>query len=266
MFGALQVALLAVWASTYGSSSVKSASIAASALGLVDALVLGILSYLEHNRSVRPSSVISVFLLFTIAFDAVQCRTLWLLGTTKVLAAVSTAKLAWKLIIFALEIHEKRDILLSTWKSLSPESTSGIISRGFFWWLNDLMMRGFSATISLGSLWETDTNLQSHHLLQQIRSQGTRRKSKHALFLSVFSCLKGPLMSCIFPRICLTGFKFSQPFLIKAVINYLENHKSSDSKSSGYGLIGATALIYAGNAVCKRLSMLKRYDLLMQNT
>lgn len=251
VFGAVQLSLLAQWASLDGFTTNKPVSIAASALGVFDALALGALSFMEHSRTVRPSTIILVYLLFSIAFDAVQCRTLWLLDTVENVAPVHTAMLTTKLAIFSLEVHEKRGILLDAWKLLGPESTSGVISRGFFWWLNALLMRGFSASLSLDSLWEMDDQLQSRRLLQQIRIESDLRRDagqKHALFLAVLRCSKRALAICAFPRLCLTGFKFAQPFLIKRVISHVE-HTQTESKNIGYGLIAAAGFIYTGIAV-----------------
>jgi ATP-binding cassette, subfamily C (CFTR/MRP), member 1 len=63
--------------------------------------------------------------------------------------------------------------------------------------------------------------------------------------------MKWPLLSAIFPRICLIGFKFAQPFLINRVIDYVGNKPDLEGseKNTGYGLITSTALIYIGLAV-----------------
>lgn len=206
---------------------------------------------MEHIRSVRPSNIICAYLFFSILFDATQCRTLWLLGITQTTAALYTTMLATKVAIFGLEVHEKRTILFEYFRSLGPESTSGIMSRGLFWWLNSLMMKGFSASLSLSSLYNVDEQLQSKPLLQRAQEEWSKRKNtgKHALFMSVVCCIKGPLTQAVFPRLCLTGFKFAQPFLVKRMINYVEESPEYRSKDIGYGLIAATGLIYAGTAV-----------------
>ncbi|TWU71096.1 hypothetical protein ED733_000130 [Metarhizium rileyi] len=253
VLGALQITLIAQFALADGHSVAQHASIATSLLGLVDALFLGGLSYLEHHRSVRPSSVILVYLFFSIAFDAVQCRTLWLLSARiPVLAAVFTTTLASKVVIFALEAAAKRSLLLKPWAALGPESTSGIVARGLFWWLNGLLIRGFSASIPLTSLWETDEQLQSRLLIQRLQTarNKTHAQSKHLLFRSVLSCLKWTLAKPVFPRLCLIAFKFSQPFLIKRVIAHVGNHRTTDSLNNGYGLVAATGLLYTGIALC----------------
>ena len=47
-----------------------------------------------------------------------------------------------KLMILITEAIEKRDILLERYRTGNPEITSGIYSRSFFWWLNNLMTTG----------------------------------------------------------------------------------------------------------------------------
>jgi ATP-binding cassette subfamily C (CFTR/MRP) protein 1 len=65
----------------------------------------------------------------------------------------------------------------------------------------------------------------------------------------VFHCLRRPLASIIFPRLCLIGFNYAQPFLITAAIDTISRPKDASEKNDGYGLIGATGLIYLGIAV-----------------
>ena len=68
------------------------------------------------------------------------------------------------------------------------------------------------------------------------------------LFITL-TTLKGALLSPVPARLCLIGFNYSQPFLVTRVINFVSQPKTSSSKNTGYGLIGATALIYVGLAV-----------------
>jgi ATP-binding cassette subfamily C (CFTR/MRP) protein 1 len=51
------------------------------------------------------------------------------------------------------------------------------------------------------------------------------------------------------PRLCLIGFNYAQPFLLTAAIDALSNIKDPNQKNNGYGLIGATGLIYLGIAL-----------------
>jgi ATP-binding cassette subfamily C (CFTR/MRP) protein 1 len=118
------------------------ATLGAASLTLIDSLGLCLLSHAEHIHSVRPSAIINVYLLITLPFDAARCRTLWIDGATRSLAAVFTSTLGIKIMILIAEAIEKRDILLARYRYTSPEVTSGIYSKSFFWWLNGLMTTG----------------------------------------------------------------------------------------------------------------------------
>jgi len=73
------------------------------------------------------------------------------------------------------------------------------------------------------------------------------KTSQRVLFCTSFRYLAMPLLSAVLPRLCLTGFRFAQPFLITRAIDYVEN--SLEEKSTGYGLIASAAIVYIGIAV-----------------
>ncbi|KJZ80040.1 hypothetical protein HIM_00754 [Hirsutella minnesotensis 3608] len=251
----LHLALLIIWAGN--NRRLKPVSLAAASLGLVGALALGALSCLEHRRSVRPSSVVLVYLVFSCAFDAVQCRTLWLLDEPT-LAPVFSVLLACKLFVLALELSEKRHILLPPWKTLPPEATSSIISKSVFWWLNGLLLRGFRTTLQTDTLYELDRGLKSKFLLDNLLQSrqkwagSTRISPRYRLLLALVDSLKRAMAATAFPRLCLIGFKFAQPFLIKQVIQYLQQARRGDAqKEIGYSLVGATGLVYVGTAISR---------------
>lgn len=60
------------------------------------------------------------------------------------------------------------------------------------------------------------------------------------------------------PRLCSIGFKFSQPFLIGTLINYLDSPVKE--ASVGNGLIGAYALAYTGVAISMGFYWYKAYQ------
>ncbi|KAK1987265.1 ABC transporter [Colletotrichum cereale] len=159
--------------------------------------------------------------------------------------------LSVKLGMFLLEIQGKRHFLLATLCNLSPETTSGVISRGFFWWLNDLLKHGFRTTLSPSALYALDEGLRSGKLLQKIDGHWDQRREqgKYALLRSVCSSTKLAFMLTAIPRLVLIGFKFSQPFLMNRIIKYVDGDIGADPKSVGYGLIVATFLVYLGNAL-----------------
>jgi hypothetical protein len=140
VFAAMQTVLLVL--QTVHPALRTRATLAAASLTLVDALGLCYLSHSEHIHSIRPSALINVYLLVTLPFDIARCRTLWLNGATGPVAAAFSSMLGVKVMILVAEAIEKRDILLARYQYSSPEVTSGIYSRSFFFWLNSLMTTG----------------------------------------------------------------------------------------------------------------------------
>jgi hypothetical protein len=130
----------------------------------VAALVLALLSFYEHQRSVRPSTLLGIYLFFSVLLDAVQARSLWLRNTNAPIAAVFTAALAVKLIITVLEGREKRASSQVPGIKLSPETTSSIYNRTVFWWLNRLFLAGYKSTLRLNDLYPLESDMASAKL------------------------------------------------------------------------------------------------------
>ena len=63
-----------------------------------------------------------------------------------------------------------------------------------------------------------------------------------------------PFLLPIPPRLLLMGFNFAQPFFLYETIRVVEENPGDlSTKNYGYGLIGATALIFIGFAVGRTL-------------
>lgn len=225
------------------------ATIAASSLTFLDALGLCMLSHSEHMHSVRPSMIINVYLLLTLPFDVMRARTLWLGGGTKSIAAVFTSTLGIKLMALIAEAIEKRGILLDRYRNSSPEVTSGIYSRSFFWWLNKLMTIGYHRVIEDQDLYPIDGEMSSAFLRdhgQQVWN-GAIQNRPRALFWSTLKSARTSFAYCIFPRICLIGFRYAQPFLLSRTVEFANNPAEPDA--IGWGLTAAFGLVFLGMAV-----------------
>ena len=138
---ALQFLLLGIVVSL--QTPTTRATIVCHGLTTFVALGLCLFSHLEHSRSVRPSWILNVYLLLSLAFDIVRARTLWAIPDNKSLAIVFVIAVSIKGIIFCLEVKEKRDCLFPKYQYLAPEVTSGIYNAWFFWCLNSLFLRGY---------------------------------------------------------------------------------------------------------------------------
>lgn len=156
-------------------------SIASASLCLVSALTLGILSHFEHAKSIRPSFLINIYLIATVIFDIVRVRTQWLSGNDDAISRALTASLAVKCAILSLEAMEKRSLLLGLDRHFSLESTSGLINRSSFWWLNSLLFRGFKNLLTLDELPAIHEKLDSAYLAVKLQTIWDNRKKQHDL-------------------------------------------------------------------------------------
>lgn len=165
----LQLTLLVL--SSVTTKPHTSVSIAASTISLLCYFALAYLSYTEHIRTLRPSTLISVYLIFSIIFDGAQVRTLWLLSdsSSNDLASVFTATFTSKILLLVFEVTEKRSLLDGQYRDSPTESTSGIINRSVFWWLNSLLWRAYNLVISSDDLTRIDEELAARRLLHRLQ-------------------------------------------------------------------------------------------------
>lgn len=227
-------------------------TIAAAVLAFVDALVIGFLSFFEHSRSLRSSAPLNSYLFFSIIFDAVQCRTLWLVDKGSATACLFTTGLGVKVALLLLEAHGKSRWIRSDDKGRSPEETAGVFNLSLFFWLNGLIGQGSCKMLTLDSLYPLHEKMAAEGLQVKFWRQWEHDKSRNGstrLILVTGKTLKWHLLTPIVPRLALIGFTFSQPFLINRVLKWLETPTNATSAHNGYGLIGATALIYTGIAI-----------------
>lgn len=238
---------MVTWALSPGLGS--TATVPAACVAFLASLALLVLSHTEHLRSIRPSVLIYVYLLFTLLFDIVRTRTLWQSSSTKTIAALFSSSLGVKFLILFTEAIEKRDILLTPFQHTSPEGTSGIYSRSMFWWLNALMRVGFKRILTNDDLYPIDDEMKTMTLLQNARHSwnATNKTKSHALVWSILRALWLSIAYCVFPRLCLIGFKYAQPFLISRAVNFANS--PNEAENIGWGLTAAFGLVFMGMAV-----------------
>lgn len=159
-----QIAILILWAR---DNTVRTAAPSAI-LSLLDVLFITVLSAIEHSRSVRPSTLICVYLLVSILLDSVQVRTLFLRPYySPALAGMVAAAVGLKTILLSIETQHKGKYL--RFKQYPPEELSGVFARTIFSWLNQLFFRGFRKILTLDDLFPTDSELGSDLLLRALK-------------------------------------------------------------------------------------------------
>ncbi|KIW26309.1 uncharacterized protein PV07_09410 [Cladophialophora immunda] len=247
----IQLVLLLLY--TAATSVNKATSLSATVVAMCVAIFVAPLSYLEHHRSVRPSTLLNSYLALSIILDIPQGRTLYLLQGQGELAGIFSAAMAVKAVMLLLEAWSKRSFLEMQYQALPVETTSSILSRGLFVWMNDLFISGFRKVISFEDLGAIDTKLDSATIHRRIHDEWSKQdcQAKWPLLRSLWRALRWSILSTIPARLCYSGFVFAQPFLIRRATGYLAQPRSAND--IGYGLVAATGCIYAGIAISTAL-------------
>jgi hypothetical protein len=227
--------------------------IAASVLKLVSAVLMMILSVIDHSRSPRPSVLLSIYLSLTLLLDVTQARTLFLSSNGKpelTYSSIFSAAMALKAVILLLEAKQKSSWVRWDDKEHSPEETSGIFSLGIFSWLNSMFRLGYTKVLSIEDLYPLDRAFDAKLLHDQFSREmdySKLRGDKFGLGKVLVRTLKVPLLLPIVPRLAMLGFTFCQPLFMEKLLDYLSQPELD--ANIGYGFIGASLLIYSGIAI-----------------
>ncbi|KAL3427034.1 hypothetical protein PVAG01_00542 [Phlyctema vagabunda] len=252
VFAALHISLLVLWSLKYAQRT--RTTIASATVSVVDVIFLTLLSHHEHSRSITPSTLLNVFLIFTVVFDVVRARTLWLMGgSLRDISAVFVASVAVKAIILGLEVSEKRRYLGREDKARGPEEIGGILNRSFFVWLNHLIALGHKKALVVDDLYPLDQDLSAVSLMSIFKGYWDNRdesKTHNYQLLWALCCsLKWQLLAPVPGRLALLAFTICQPLLLHTFINYLREPESPNRANVGYGMIVAYAVVYSGIAL-----------------
>ncbi|KAI1479174.1 putative ABC multidrug transporter [Daldinia eschscholtzii] len=240
-----------------GSFHVTSMFIASSVLKLVSALFMVMLSLVDHTKSPRPSVLLNSYLFLTLLLDAAQARTLFLSSGGKpelTYSSIFCAAIALKVGILLLEAQRKSKWVTWNVKEHSPEQMSGIFSLGVYFWLNKIFVEGYRKVLTINDLYPLDSSLDGKLLYEEFskRMDYSKLEGDKFYLVKVLMCtLKFPIILPVFPRLALLGFTFCQPFFIEKLLGRLSESKVDGN--IGYGLIGASILIYSGLSISKSL-------------
>ncbi|KAL7898266.1 multidrug resistance-associated protein [Trichoderma sp. SZMC 28014] len=219
-----------------------SASLAASA-GLVW------LTIAEHKRSIRPSSLIVLYLLLMSTWDVFALTYDGLFDDQNASKGSIALELAARLAILTLECQEKTSILKPKYRQHSPEETAGLLSSLLFWWLNGLLSRGNRSILRGSHLPALVKNMQAESLRRDILPSWDRRaKPETVLTLPkvLLKCLSVPFLSAILPRLSLLILRSSQPILIEQAVRFVQGYTNGDGDNVGYWLVVAAVVVYLG--------------------
>ncbi|KAK3332944.1 P-loop containing nucleoside triphosphate hydrolase protein [Cercophora scortea] len=232
------------------------ASLAADILSIVGIIGAAGLSYLDHQRSLRPSTLLSLYLPALVLVTIPRARTFWLMGgRASGEAAAMTATLVLTTFALFLESMEKRSsVVAKEKKSRAPEEYSGLWPRTAFAWLAGTFRAGYAKVLVQDDLPILDSRLRSSALRQSLVDTWAEydHRAPHSLLKASFHANILSVLSAIPPRLCRSAFYFAQPLLINTTVSYVGS--GTVDISSGRALIGAWALVFLGIACSTAMS------------
>jgi ATP-binding cassette, subfamily C (CFTR/MRP), member 1 len=147
-----------------------SASLAGDLLRLAGAIGAAVLSFLDHRHSLRPSTLLSLYLSTIVLLDIGRVRTLWQMRTGAGPSTALSATLAFATVSLLIESIERHRGIVNEKSEYAPEQLSGFWNRTSFAWLVATFRAGHSKIISLDDLPILDTNLRSRVVGAQLEA------------------------------------------------------------------------------------------------
>ncbi|CEJ92591.1 hypothetical protein VHEMI08233 [[Torrubiella] hemipterigena] len=228
-------------------------SLASGVLAAVAVLGAGILSVVEDQRSARPSDILVLYFSACTLLSLPRLRSLWLLNATTAPKAVWTVIFILTIAVVCAESVRKNRFLLPPYRSLSTEQTVSFWSRGLFVWVLPFFKLGYSKDLNVHDIPQVDTALRGEAAYAKLEASWNQTSGRHRLLRSMFKANLWPFFSAVIPRVCLSCFSFSQPFLIAASVSNLQDRENEDHARYGHALVGAFVLVYMGIAISRAL-------------
>lgn len=135
-----------------------------------------VLSFLEHGRNVAPSAVLTTYLVLECFSDVIQAGLLYVgEGFCYPVSSLTSAISATRFILLSLEGQTKTSILREPYNKLSPEETAGFFGVVFFWWVNKVLITGYSHILSLDDMPPLGTALDAMETRTAMQREWDRR-------------------------------------------------------------------------------------------
>lgn len=224
-------------------------------LNIIATFAAAVLSYLEDQRSSKPSDTLVIYFSILALLDLPRLRSLWAIASVGICQGLWTAIFVVTVGLVLLESATKTKFLRPVYLELSSEQVCGFWARSFFAWVLPLFRTGYSTAISVSDLPQLDHDLQGNAANEKLRRAWTESKGPCRLLKALFRAYSWPILSAIVPRIALIAFTLCQPFLIAATINWIGSDVTTETVKYGQGLVGAYVIVYFGMAVSQILDV-----------
>ena len=137
------------------------------------------LSFLEHGRSVAPSTTLTVFLVFGVFCDVVQAGLYYVAKNLCHCSPLAAPVFAVKLVVLYLESQDKTPILREPYQSMAPEERAGFFGNVFFWWVNKVISLGYSKILKAEDMPPLASYLDTMEMREDMQRTWDKRSSCH---------------------------------------------------------------------------------------
>lgn len=138
-------------------------TVATNVVSFVASLVVCQLSFFEHGRAVKPSTLLISYLLACVICQVVLLRSLYLQFGSSITPAI-TAILGLKVLLLIVESISKGAYLREPYNHLPVEQTVSDLNRAFLFWVNSLILYGNSNLLTFSDLPSLDEPLRSRDI------------------------------------------------------------------------------------------------------
>lgn len=145
------------------------------------------------------------------------------------------------------------------YQHLPKEQFQGIWGHAFFAHTYALFRIGYSTVLRLKDVPEVDDQLRGHMAGDKLEKAWSISANRHRLLKATFRAYRWSFVSAVLPRLLLSGFLFTQPFLITATIRFVQTPQAARPENYALALVGAYVLSSLGLALSTALYWRQTY-------
>ncbi|RAH47723.1 P-loop containing nucleoside triphosphate hydrolase protein [Aspergillus brunneoviolaceus CBS 621.78] len=229
--------------------------LAAQILQTVDTCAAISTTYFERAHSLRPPIWPSLYLFVAVLLDSVRARTFWLASNTVLAPIILSVALGLRVLLLILESTLPTRPQPSQPQDTTKEESSTLWELCLLTWVLPILRQGFFSPLTLEQLPPLGHSLAAERLMRRLRGRWNQvyQTRGNQLFFTVFRTFKTEFLHGVIPRLCFSAFTLMQPLLVNAMIKFVGSSDSQTTRNKGYGLIGASAIVYLGLATSKAL-------------
>ncbi|PYI11439.1 putative multidrug resistance protein [Aspergillus sclerotiicarbonarius CBS 121057] len=232
-------------------------AIAASAVAFTASLLVPVLSFLEHSRSVSPSATLNIYLLVVLGLNLVRLAWSYII-INHVSSPWNVAISVVTFLLLILEAYDKRAILREPWQNVSPEETTSVFSKAFLCWIIPLLRKGNKQILILDDLFSMHSELSAQSLRHRMLGYWGKRSNpegKYSLLVATIKCTFWQNAKVLPSLSLLLIFQYAQPLFISRMIAFVAAPLSSEEQRlEAFKLVISVIGIFFGQAICNALT------------